>query len=358
MVWFITRILTIISTICSTTYAFPKPPQKQKTILTSFQPYHLRPYNSKIILPKCSPDDPLCELPPPIDIHSISPNYFLPGIKMGVPLNLISWAFINYYYGMGSEGAILSPQLIILNCLVGLYTYGMDRMMDATVWGNTGASQEVKKATLYQYILENYDVLKNIYDSTYWMFAMILMATPDNGIRPQTLVFLIVLETLKFSVNLRYTFFSYYLGIYGYRLWAIYICIFAAMTSTHWFDHELLYLPLLLVLETSRYYPTIKKRWGLLKAFYVGAMWTGAIAVMPILIYEHSYNSLKDTSLLVPFLGMTALSNIADIKDIKEDEANCIYTIPVLIGRPFSFLVSMNLLFMGFYVWKNHSLIF
>lgn len=355
MTWIITRIFTIVAVLIGPSQAFPKLPPNQKTTLAGFQPYHLRPHEAKTVLPKCPEDDPLCELTPPPEPPSMAPKYLLPGLVMGVPLNLLSWVFIHDYYG---TGAALTPQLIALNCLVGAYTYGMDRMMDAVEWGRTGAPQEAKKAPLYQYILENYDILKNIYDSTYWMFAMILMSTPEDGIRAQTLVFLVALEAIKFSANLRYTFFSYYLGIHGYRLWAIYGGLVAAMAATHWFDHEFMYLPMLAALDTARYYPVLKKRWGWLKAPYVGAMWTGAIAVMPSLLWDHSYDVLRNSAVLVPFLGMTALSNLADIKDIEEDKANSIQTIPVLLGGPAATLVSMKWLVVAFYVWQNHPVIF
>ena len=274
-----------------------------------------------------------------------SPKFILPGVVMGLPLNFLTFEFMNYYYN--SDNVHLFPefaQIVTLNFLVGTYTYGMDRMVDAVEWGkitNISSTHPNPKSPMYKYILENYDILKNIYDSTYWMFGMILMATPEYGIRPQSLLFLILYESVKFSANLRYTFFSYYLGINEYRLYTIYAAIGAIIANTRWFDHELGFLPFLLALDSAKYYPSLKKRAGLLKAPYVGAMWTGAIAIIPTYLHDHTYHVLCDPKILVPFLAMTAFSNLIDLKDVNEDRANGINTIPVLFGESMTIFVSL-----------------
>lgn len=329
-------------------FRLPSSPRHIKPTETIIPGFHPQTYD-KIppTLPKYPEEDPLCEISyPPEPTPPTTPKFLVPGLALGVPLNLLTWMFLS----QGMVDGSLTPQIAVLNCLVGTYTYGMDRMSDAAAWTGSPTS----KAPLYQYIRENREVLKNIYDSIYWMFAMILMATPD-GIRPQTLGFLAIFEAVKFSANLRYTFFSYYLGIYGWRLWAIYCALIAITTATHWFDHEFLYLPILAVLETTRYYPAIKKRWGWLKAPYVGAMWTGAIAVVPALIRDGSYHILSTAAPLVPFLVMTALSNMADIKDITEDSLNGIETLPVLLGRYRAILVSIQLCLGAYYFWEEAS---
>lgn len=76
-------------------------------------------------------------------------------------------------------------------------------------------------------------------------------------------------------------------------------------------------------------YPEFKKSFPLLKPFYVGTFWTGAITVVPHLISNIEVN--YDQTLSVGMLA-TAISNLADIDDIDDDINNEIYTIPSRFG--------------------------
>lgn len=76
-------------------------------------------------------------------------------------------------------------------------------------------------------------------------------------------------------------------------------------------------------------YPEFKKNLPLLKPFYVGTLWTGAITVVPHLISNIEVN--YDHTLSVGMLA-TAISNLADIDDIDDDINNEIYTIPSRFG--------------------------
>lgn len=339
MIWKILRILGM-AYLTTNSYGFQSPPQQRLTV-PGFQSdinpnsYH---NNRKSVIPKC----PYCEevqyfnpQPPPPP----TPISLVPGVSLGIPLNILTWLYTTYQH----HENIMTPQIIILNCLVGTYTYGMDRMIDALEFDKISSccvKKSKSKRVLYQYILENYDILKNIYNSIYWMFTMILMADPVNGIRIQTLLFLVIYELAKFSMNLRYTFFSYYLGIQGYKLYTIYAIITAIMINSHLFDTEFFYLPFLIALDTTKYYPELKRRIGWLKSPYVASMWTGVIAILPNVIHEHNYQVLMDSTILVPFFGMMGLSNIADLKDIDEDRENGVKTIPVLFGVNTAILAS------------------
>ena len=76
-------------------------------------------------------------------------------------------------------------------------------------------------------------------------------------------------------------------------------------------------------------YPEFKKNFPLLKPFYVGTFWTGAITIVPHLISNVEIN--YDQTLSVGMLA-TAISNLADIDDIEDDIHNEIHTIPTKYG--------------------------
>jgi len=397
-----------------------------------------------------------------------TPPTFLPGWIMGIPLNILSWIFVNYYYGVGSEGAMIHPKWFILNCLVGTYTYGTDRMLDAKEWEKVGdveiklpklrsyivsfsqilrntSSKLIKpanKQALYQYILENYDTLYVVYQTIYWIFAAVLMdvvsmedmsrtgtgglfliaytwfhtpsyqitnkiskiigiehdtndtiwfrslspeqnemffanfledSAPDtddllvekqrsgisgstikkvceDGVRILTNTSLVRLDPNGHFREHFQTLFSAVSSNPQNTKIAVYSCILAMMAASHKFENELLYFPFLVALDTTKYYTTIKKQWGILKSAYVGFMWAFAVAVMPTVVNDHSYKVFLDSAVWIPFLGITALSNIADIKDIEEDRINNINTIPVMIGGPLAFLYSLCLLRIASYL--------
>lgn len=76
-------------------------------------------------------------------------------------------------------------------------------------------------------------------------------------------------------------------------------------------------------------YPKFKKNFPLLKPFYVGTFWTGAITVVPHLISDIDID--YDHTLSIGLLA-TAMSNLADIDDVENDVNNGIYTIPSRYG--------------------------
>jgi len=76
-------------------------------------------------------------------------------------------------------------------------------------------------------------------------------------------------------------------------------------------------------------YPSFKQNLPLLKPFYVGTFWAGAISVVPHLI-AHT-DVVQDEVLAMGFLA-SSVSNIADIEDVEDDVKNGIYTIPARFG--------------------------
>ena len=51
----------------------------------------------------------------------------LPGIELGFPLNIFQFALTYCHYGYN----VISPSLVLLQFLIGFYTYGSDRFYDA-----------------------------------------------------------------------------------------------------------------------------------------------------------------------------------------------------------------------------------
>ena len=70
-------------------------------------------------------------------------------------------------------------------------------------------------------------------------------------------------------------------------------------------------------------------------------MWCLASLVLPCVLYEHSYDILNYPLDYIPcILTLFATSNLADNKDIDEDNSNGIMTIPVKYGITRSNIIS------------------
>ena len=76
-------------------------------------------------------------------------------------------------------------------------------------------------------------------------------------------------------------------------------------------------------------YPSFKQNLPLLKPFYVGTFWAGAISVVPHLI---AHTDVIENETIAMGLLATSVSNMADIEDVEDDIKNGIYTIPTRIG--------------------------
>jgi hypothetical protein len=76
-------------------------------------------------------------------------------------------------------------------------------------------------------------------------------------------------------------------------------------------------------------YPSFKQNLPLLKPFYVGTFWAGAISVVPHLI---AHTDVIENETIAMGLLASSVSNMADIEDVEDDIKNGIYTIPSRIG--------------------------
>src|SRR5210317_1464504 len=90
-------------------------------------------------------------------------------------------------------------------------------------------------------------------------------------------------------------------------------------------------------------YPSFKQNLPLLKPFYVGTFWAGAISVVPHLI---AHTDIVENETIAMGLLASSVSNSADIEDVEDDIKNGIYTIPATFGVTPTRVLSAGL-FMG-----------
>lgn len=76
-------------------------------------------------------------------------------------------------------------------------------------------------------------------------------------------------------------------------------------------------------------YPSFKQNLPLLKPFYVGTFWAGAISVIPHLI---AHTDIIEDQVIAMGLLASSVSNMADIEDVEDDIQNGIYTFPARFG--------------------------
>jgi hypothetical protein len=94
-----------------------------------------------------------------------------------------------------------------------------------------------------------------------------------------------------------------------------------------WYTDQSKYIPpeILCILL----YPSFKQNLPLLKPFYVGTFWAGAISVVPHLI---AHTDVIENETIAMGLLASSVSNMADIEDVEDDIKNGIYTIPARFG--------------------------
>lgn len=202
----------------------------------------------------------------------------LPGSDIGIPLNIFQNIYTNLHYGYD----ITTPKSIILQFLIGYYTYGKDRYYDALEYEKN--KFETNKKNLYDYINNN----------KYLIYS-----------------------TLNIS----------YLTVVGLLL----------------YDENFIYnIPFILLLESTNYYKQIKEKIGILKPFYISILWTMCSVILPCVLHDNNYDILYYPLDYIPcILTLFSLSNLVDSKDIVEDKENGIMTIPVKLGVYNSTMISL-----------------
>ena len=199
------------------------------------------------------------------------------GSNLGIPLNLLQYIYISTYY---KENLII-PKLVILQFAIGIFTYGSDRLIDALEleYSNT-SNYDLNKIDYYNYLKKN----KNLN------------------------IFVILLS------------YSYIVSIL--------------------INNQETY-PILFLLTSTLGYKKFKTNYGQFKALYIGIFWTIGTVVLPTVLLSHNYDVLKEPTIILPSIfNLFASSNLIDIKDIEEDKAKQIYTLPVIYGSNFAIAIS------------------
>lgn len=195
------------------------------------------------------------------------------GFDIGIPLNIFSNIFTNLHYGYD----ITTPKSVLIQFLLGYYTYGKDRYSDAL-----------------EYIANPYNTTKGeLYDFIY--------TNRDN-----------------YNITLSLSFIA---------------IIYILLTSVSDKEQIVYNLPFIPLFYLNGEYKSFKPSLQEYKAIYIGIMWCLASLVLPCVLYEHSYDILNYPLDYVPcILTLFATSNLADNRDIDEDTSNRIMTIPVKYG--------------------------
>lgn len=205
----------------------------------------------------------------------------LVGVDMGIPLNIIQNVFTNLHYGYD----ITTFKAILLQFLIGYYTYGKDRYRDALVYETN--KYDTPKKELFEYLIKYKDFYKLSYDASFIFIVFILLMDQD------------IINNLLFIV----------------------------------------------LLYSTDYYNEIKKIGPIVKPTYIALMWTFSAAILPAIMHDHDYSILKYPMDYLPCaLTMFSSSTILDIKDIEEDKINGVRTIPSVYGLEKSQMLTIFLL--------------
>ena len=215
----------------------------------------------------------------------------LHGIDVGMPLNIIDNVFTNLHYGYD----VTTLKVVLLQFLIGYYTYGKDRYKDAVEYieqhqqdGLDAIISEKKK-----------DLYKTLYNNS-----------------------------------------SFYKASYCA---AFYCTLFLLFYDDYWY----LNIPTAGLLYSTEYYKQLKGQIVGFKPVFVASMWTFSAVLLPCILHDHDYSILSDVDDYLPcFLVLFACTNLADIKDIDEDIENGVNTIPVVFGKENTqMLVMISLIF-------------
>lgn len=218
------------------------------------------------------------------------------GSSIGIPLNLLQYIYSTTYFGEN----VINLELILLQFAIGIFTYGSDRLYDALEYNNS--------------IFKNNTDIFNI-------------------------------EKINYYENVLYN--------YNYN-------IFFIITSYIYILYVLLphfnsYL-LLFALTSTLDYRNFKKKFGNLKALYIGLFWTLGCVILPCVLISDNYSIFNEPTIYLPsFFLMFASSNLLDIKDINEDKNENINTIPVLYGINNAIIISHSALLIAMIIFFQNE---
>ena len=189
---------------------------------------------------------------------------------------------------------LITFELVALQFAIGIFTYGSDRLIDALEYSDT-SNYSIDKIDYYNYLKKNKNL--NI-----------------------------------FVISLSY----------------IYI------TSLLINNQET--YPILFLLTSTLGYKNFKTNYGQFKALYIGIFWTIGTVVLPSVLLSHNYDILKEPTIILPSIfNLFASSNLLDIKDVKEDKAEKIYTLPVIYGSNFAIAISHISIILAILLFYNNE---
>jgi len=236
----------------------------------------------------------------------------LNGLDIGIPLNIIDNVFTNLHYGED----ITTPKVILLQFLIGYYTYGKDRYKDALEYYdniNSDARDPDGKDpdSLVNFVFEIKDKKRELYKNLY-----------DNA------------------------------DFYDKSYSIVFYCIMFILLNDHYWY---LNLPTVGLLYSTEYYKELKGKIVGFKPVFVASMWTFSAIILPAVLHDHDYSILSDVGDYLPcFLLLFACTNLADIKDIDEDIANDVNTIPVVFGKINTQILVLFSLALSSYLFGTH----
>jgi len=98
------------------------------------------------------------------------------GFDIGIPLNIFSNIFTNLHYGYD----ITTPKSVLIQFLLGYYTYGKDRYNDALEYIAEPLAYNSTKQELYDFIYNNRDNYNITLSLSFIAIVYILLTSVSN----------------------------------------------------------------------------------------------------------------------------------------------------------------------------------
>lgn len=189
---------------------------------------------------------------------------------------------------------LITPKLVALQFAIGIFTYGSDRFIDALEYSDT-SNYSIDKIDYYNYLKKNKNLNIFIISLSYIYITSLLINNQET-------------------------------------------------------------YPILFLLTSTLGYKNFKTNYGQFKALYIGIFWTIGTVVLPSVLLSHNYDILKEPTIILPSIfNLFASSNLLDIKDVKEDKAEKIYTLPVIYGSNFAIGISHISIILAILLFYNNE---
>ena len=189
---------------------------------------------------------------------------------------------------------LITPKLVALQFAIGIFTYGSDRLIDALEYSDT-SNYSIDKIDYYNYLKKNKNLNIFVISLSYIYIVSLLINNQET-------------------------------------------------------------YPILFLLTSTLGYKNFKTNYGQFKALYIGIFWTIGTVVLPSVLLSHNYDILKEPTIILPSIfNLFASSNLLDIKDVKEDKAEKIYTLPVIYGSNFAIAISHLSIILAILLFYNNE---